>query len=97
MTVIRTATSLFLLIAAPLGTQAGEIVLSVPGIPGPYCAYGIEKRLLEITGVRRVDLSWQQERITVTVEDDSSITSADIENAVAKSDYPYDYSVIVNK
>lgn len=29
-------------------------MLEVLGIPGPYCAYGVEKRLLELVGVTEV-------------------------------------------
>ena len=41
----------------------GEIIVSVPGIPGPYCAYGVEKRLLELGGIDdRFELASVQKR-----------------------------------
>jgi hypothetical protein len=81
------------LIASVTAADAGEFIVSVPGIPGPYCAYGAEKRLLEIAGVGRVNLLWKAEQIRVIVDERSSITAADIENAMKKADYPYRFTV----
>ncbi len=82
-----------LLVIGPVGAEAGEIIVSVPGIPGPYCAYGAEKRLLEMDGVQQVILLWQEEQIRVLIEDGSSVTPADVKKAFQKADYPYKYIV----
>ncbi len=71
-----------------------EIILSVPGIPGPYCAYGLEKRLLELDGVARVDLLWKEEKIRAVIAKGEAVTSQQIRTAVKLADYPYEYSII---
>jgi copper chaperone CopZ len=74
-------------------TSANEIVLMVPGIPGPYCAYGVEKRLLELAGVEQVQTLWDSEQIRVVTSDTASISAADIKSAVSRADYPYKYEI----
>jgi mercuric ion binding protein len=71
----------------------GEIILSVPGIPGPYCAYGLEKRLLELDGVQKVDLLWKEEKIRVVMAQGKRVTPAEIQVAVQQADYPYPYTI----
>ena len=71
----------------------GKIILSVPGIPGPYCAYGIEKRLLELDGVREVHLLWREEKIRAVIRAGEQVTSPEVQKAVRRADYPYDYSI----
>ena len=70
-----------------------EIVLSVPGIPGPYCAYGVEKRLFELDGVQRVDLLWNEEKIRIGIADGKLVTREQILEAVERADYPYEYTI----
>ncbi len=82
-----------------LMTQSGaagdkEIILSVPGIPGPYCAYGVEKRLLELDGILRVELHWKDETIRAIIAEGRTVTADQIRTAVKLADYPYEYSII---
>ena len=82
-----------------LMTQSGaagdkEIILSVPGIPGPYCAYGVEKRLLELDGILRVELHWKDETIRAVIAEGRTVTADQIRTAVKLADYPYEYSII---
>lgn len=74
--------------------QEGETLLSVPGIPGPYCAYGLEKRLLEIEGVQAVDLLWNEEKIRVVIGDKRKVTRSEIKEAIHRADYPYHYTIM---
>lgn len=86
--------SILILLISPPIMAAEVIILSVPGIPGPYCAYGLEKRLLEIEGVIRVDLLWKEEKIRVIVAKDKKITIDEVHTAVSRADYPYNYTII---
>ena len=83
-----------LVIAHPLAAEERNVIVSVPGIPGPYYAYGVEKRLFELAGVRRVDLLWEKEQIRVSIKDDKTVTSEQILAAFEKSEYPYDYKIL---
>jgi len=48
LTLIASIAGIHLLMTQPGAAGDKEIILSVPSIPGPYCAYGVEKRLLEL-------------------------------------------------
>lgn len=71
----------------------GEIIVSVPGIPGPYCAYGLEKRLLRLDGIQEVRLLWKEEEIRAVVRPGEKVSTRDIEETVRRADYPYKYSI----
>lgn len=85
---------LLIVISHPLAAEERNVIVSVPGIPGPYCAYGVEKRLFELAGVRRVDLLWEKEQIRVSIKDDKTVTSEQILAAFERSEYPYDYNIL---
>ncbi len=85
------------LMACAVTSQGAEVIISVPGIPGPYCAYGVEKRLLEIAAVKSVAIRWQKEQIRAKLEQGSSVTEPEIRQAVENADYPYDYSITIEK
>jgi copper chaperone CopZ len=85
--------AVILLALGQVATSAKEIVVAVPGIPGPYCAYGAEKRLLELNGVEAVTVSWESELIRILVNDSARITAEDIKQAMKRADYPYKYEV----
>lgn len=73
--------------------STGDIMIAIPGVPGPYCVYGIEKRLRELPGIERVDLLWEDERIGVVLAAGSRLTEDDVREAVERSEYPYEYRV----
>ena len=76
------------LAASTAAASAREFIISVPGIPGPYCAYGIEKRLAQLPGVTKIELLWKDTQIKATVADDSNLSLAQIEETVRRADYP---------
>ena len=78
---------------APGHQAAGEITVSVPGIPGPYCMYGIEKRLSGLPEVADVQLDWAEEEIRIVLKPGASTTEARIEEAIEEAEYPYDYRI----
>jgi len=84
----------FLVMTHPVTAGERNVIVSVPGIPGPYCAYGVEKRLFEIDGISRVDLLWEKEQIRVSIKDDKSVTLEQIMAAFERSEYPYDYKIL---
>jgi cation transport ATPase len=71
------------------------IVLAVPGIPGPYCAYGIEKRLLQLEEVKRVQIDWVAEHLVIELRrSDTPPEVEEIEKAIQAADYPYRYTIL---
>lgn len=68
-------------------------MLRLPGIPGPYCAYGVEKRLLELEEVLQVAISWDKEALMVFLKEGAELSPGRIEEVMKKADYPYRYSI----
>lgn len=48
--------------------------LRVDGLACPFCAYGIEKMLNEVEGVKNLDISINKGVVSVTLEDGSRFT-----------------------
>lgn len=69
------------------------MILHLPGIPGPYCAYGVEKRLLEQEEVEKVTISWDKEGLIVLLKEGMELSPKRIEEVMKKADYPYRYSI----
>lgn len=81
-------------IRGPVGAQArNEITITVPDVPGPYCVYGIEKRLREMPDVAGVRLLWEQDEIRVVPKEGADLTREQIEAAIERAEYPYAYSI----
>ena len=78
----------------PLPAEEPTVIVSVPGIPGPYCAYGVEKRLYALDGVKAVVLLWEREQIRVSIKDGLSVTLEQIRAAFKSAQYPYDYRIL---
>ena len=72
---------------------SNPVILHLPGIPGAYCAYGVEKRLLEQAEVKKVTISWEKESLIVSVKPGMELSSKHIEEVMKKADYPYRYSI----
>jgi len=83
-----------LMAADSLPAAEQTVIVSVPGIPGPYCAYGVEKRLYELASVKEVVLLWEREQIQVSIKDGQSVTPEQILAAFKNSEYPYDYTIL---
>lgn len=89
MRMIAVVVGTILLAALPVTSKAAEIILAVPGIPGPYCAYSLEKRLLELEGVREVKTLWPREQIRILTDGQTRLTADDVKRAIKRADYPY--------
>lgn len=55
------------------------------GISCPFCAFGIEKKLLDVYGVEGVEVIPDNGRIAVTFEPENSVTVCRLEEAVEKT------------
>lgn len=79
----RIAFTLALLLAASGATAAGAVYrLHVDGLACPFCAYGLEKKLGAVQGVRSVDTQIKDGTVTVTMEDGASLDEASARQAV---------------
>ncbi|MBI4539405.1 MAG: heavy-metal-associated domain-containing protein [Gemmatimonadetes bacterium] len=82
------------LLRAPTESQLrGQITIRVPGVPGPYCVYGIEKRLTELPEVADVQLLWEEDQIRVNLREGAAASRERIKAAIEGAEYPYAYTI----
>lgn len=77
----------FLLHAWPVNAAFLSAELRVNGLTCPFCAFGIEKKLLDVDGVRDVEVFLDEGRITLSFRTDSEATVDDLEKAVRKAGF----------
>ncbi len=77
----------FVLHAAPANAALVSAELRVNGLSCPFCAFGIEKKLLDVDGVRGVEVFLDDGRIALTFEPDSEAMVSDLEKAVEKAGF----------
>lgn len=78
---------LVVLRAWPLNAAFLSAELRVNGLTCPFCAFGIEKKLLDVEGVRDVEVFLDEGRISLNFQTDSEATVADLEKAVRKAGF----------
>ena len=82
------AVSLGLLLhAAAANAALVSADLRVNGLSCPFCAFGIEKKLLDVDGVQGVEVFLDDGRIALSFEPDSAATVSDLEEAVEKAGF----------
>ncbi|MCZ6807027.1 MAG: heavy-metal-associated domain-containing protein [Deltaproteobacteria bacterium] len=82
------AVSLGLLLhAAPTNAAFVSAELRVNGLSCPFCAFGIEKKLLDVDGVTDVGVFLDDGRLTLTFELENAATVSDLEKAVEKAGF----------
>lgn len=78
---------LALLLAAPSGARVESASVVVQGMSCPFCAFGVEKRLKKVGGVRSVTVSTRDGLASLTAKDDQSIAVKEIPLAVEKAGF----------
>lgn len=69
---------------------AGErYVMRVDGLACPYCAYGIEKKLNEIEGVKDIAIDLDNGLVTVDVADGIVLTEEQMQELFADAGFTY--------
>jgi mercuric ion binding protein len=77
-----------LLLLAP-GASAQEPVYhaGVDGLACPFCAYGIEKQLQALPGVKTVETDIEQGTVAITMENGKTLDRPEVEAAVDKAGF----------
>lgn len=68
----------------PLQKQA---VVTVEGMQCPFCAYGIQKQLKKLQGVKSVEVELEKNQAVVTFEPEAKVTDKDIQQAIRKAGF----------
>jgi len=67
--------------------SSADFTLRVDGMACPFCAFGIEKKLLDVPGVLDVEVYLDEGRIALAFESGSKATVDDLEQAVRKAGF----------
>ena len=64
-----------------------EVTITVEGLACPFCAYGIEKKLKRVEGVRSIDIEMNRGVVVLAAEKDHSVNIRQIPGAVKDSGF----------
>lgn len=59
------------------------------GLACPYCAYGIEKKFMQIEGVKTFDIDLEKGLVIVTVEDGVTLTEPALSKLFKEAGFSY--------
>jgi len=65
------------------------IQIRADGLACPYCAYGIEKKLMKITGVKHVDFDLKKGLVLVTGEKNLELNEAQLKTLFDDSGFTF--------
>ena len=76
MNKIRASIITLAILLAPLGANAASTAysLQVDGLACPFCAYGIEKKLSSIKGVKDIKVDIKKGQVIVTMADGATLS-----------------------
>lgn len=64
-----------------------DVTVEVDGLACPFCAYGIEKKLLKIDGVAALEVQIDDGQIQMKLDEDAEVTEEQIREAVAEAGF----------
>ncbi len=68
-------------------TFGGELIMRVDGLACAFCAYGLEKKLKKLKGVKRVEISLNRGIVRLEIDQSFEYTREDLENIVRESGF----------
>ncbi len=71
------------------GVQAGahRYAATVDGLACPFCAYGVEKKLSALDGVKKVEIDIERGVVLITVEENRALTEDAVRAAIAEAGF----------
>ncbi|RMG52270.1 MAG: copper chaperone [Acidobacteria bacterium] len=67
--------------------QINKVIIGVDGLACPFCAYGLQKQLKRVPGIKGVKIYVDRGRAELTVAEGESVDFSAIEDAVKKGGY----------
>jgi copper chaperone CopZ len=64
-----------------------EVTITVEGLACPFCAYGIEKKLKRVEGVRSINIEMNRGIVVLAAEKDRSVNIREVPGAVKDSGF----------
>ena len=74
-------------VAISQGSSLPQYELQVDGLACPFCVYGIEKSLMKIEAVEKLDIDIRSGTIMVWVKKDKSVSDEELREAVKDSGF----------
>ncbi len=78
---------LLLMTAASVWAQSPRYQVGVDGLSCPFCAYGIEKQIHKLDGVKQVKVDTGKGQVVITMDDGRTLEKAQAEAAVKRSGF----------
>lgn len=63
------------------------ITCEVDGLACPFCAFGLEKKIKKLSGVKKLDILMKEGQVKIHAESDADISKKDVEKAVKDSGF----------
>jgi len=73
--------------SATLSDSPQQIIVRVDGASCPFCAFGLEKRLGKIKGVKDVKLEMKEGKVVVTLEEGATVSEEALRQAVDEAGF----------
>lgn len=61
---------------------SGTVKMEVKGLSCPFCAYGLEKNLKEISPVQKITINVEEAFVTLLIEEGKTVSIADLKKKV---------------
>lgn len=77
----------FTLVISPTSAQeskklSGTVKMEIKGLSCPFCAYGLEKNLKEISKIEKIVINVEDAFVTLLIKDGESVLEEDIKKKV---------------
>jgi mercuric ion binding protein len=65
-----------------LAAQNQKVTVQIEGLACPFCAYGLEKKFLEVKSVSKLSIDVNQGEMTFTLNDANALTEKEIRKKI---------------
>ncbi len=82
------ALALAVLLFSGPAASASEFTLRIDGLACPFCAFGVEKKLLELPGVSGIEVLLDEGKVVLALSEGAELDVAALDEAVRKAGFP---------
>jgi mercuric ion binding protein len=67
--------------------QSNELILRVDGLACPFCAYGLEKKVMKLEGIQSYDVDMKKGEVYIGLKDNADISIDTLKKAVKEAGF----------
>lgn len=71
----------------PVQARSDELILRVDGLACPFCAYGLEKKIMKLKGIQSYDVDMKKGEVYIGLEDIADINIDALKKAVKEAGF----------